>query len=94
VVCGHIHVPAIRRIEGIDYYNCGDWVEHCTALVEHLDGRLDLVGPAGGAGHRTAAPRLDGEREPAWTGPMSGRTADFTGRARPAAGGAVVSGAR
>jgi UDP-2,3-diacylglucosamine pyrophosphatase LpxH len=52
VVCGHIHVPAIRRIEGIDYYNCGDWVEHCTALVEHVDGRIELVGP----GRATAAP--------------------------------------
>ena len=47
VVCGHIHVPAIRRLDGIDYHNCGDWVEHCTALVEHLDGRIALVGPAG-----------------------------------------------
>ena len=43
VVCGHIHVPAIRRIDGIDYYNCGDWIEHCSALVEHLDGRIELV---------------------------------------------------
>jgi len=44
VVCGHIHVPAIRRIEEIDYFNCGDWVEHCSALVEHVDGRMELVG--------------------------------------------------
>jgi len=43
VICGHIHVPAIRRIDGIDYVNCGDWIEHCTAVVEHLDGRLELV---------------------------------------------------
>ena len=43
VICGHIHVPAIRRIDGIDYFNCGDWMEHCTALVEHLDGRIELV---------------------------------------------------
>jgi UDP-2,3-diacylglucosamine pyrophosphatase LpxH len=43
VVCGHIHVPAIRQLEGVEYYNCGDWVEHCTAIVEHLDGRLELV---------------------------------------------------
>jgi len=47
VVCGHIHVPAIRRLGGVDYYNCGDWVEHCTALVEHLDGRIALVGASG-----------------------------------------------
>jgi UDP-2,3-diacylglucosamine pyrophosphatase LpxH len=44
VVCGHIHVPAIRRIDEIDYFNCGDWVEHCSALVEHVDGRMELVG--------------------------------------------------
>lgn len=43
VVCGHIHVPAIRQIDGVDYYNCGDWMEHCTALVEHIDGRIELV---------------------------------------------------
>ncbi len=47
VVCCHIHVPAIRRVEGIDYYDCGDWVEHCTALVEHVDGRIELVGTQG-----------------------------------------------
>jgi len=40
VICGHIHVPAIREIDGIAYYNCGDWVEHCTALVEHLEGTM------------------------------------------------------
>ena len=44
VVCGHIHVPAIRTLEGIEYYNCGDWVEHCTAVVEHVDGRMEMVG--------------------------------------------------
>jgi UDP-2,3-diacylglucosamine pyrophosphatase LpxH len=43
VICGHIHVPAMRRIDGIDYYNCGDWIEHCSAIVEHLDGRIELV---------------------------------------------------
>lgn len=47
VICGHIHVPAIRHLSGIDYYNCGDWVEHCTAIVEHLDGRMELVGATG-----------------------------------------------
>jgi hypothetical protein len=52
VICGHIHVPAIRRVEGIDYFNCGDWVEHCTALVEHVDGRIELVGTPERVGHR------------------------------------------
>lgn len=43
VVCGHIHTAAIKSFEGIHYYNCGDWVDSCTALVEHLDGRMELV---------------------------------------------------
>ncbi|WP_372422509.1 UDP-2,3-diacylglucosamine diphosphatase [Salinarimonas chemoclinalis] len=43
VVCGHIHHAAQREIEGIRYLNCGDWVESCTAIVEHYDGRLELV---------------------------------------------------
>ena len=42
VVCGHIHKAEIRRGE-IDYFNCGDWVESCTALVEHEDGLLQLL---------------------------------------------------
>ena len=43
VICGHIHHPAIRRIDGMDYLNCGDWVESCTAIVEHADGRFELI---------------------------------------------------
>lgn len=43
IVCGHIHTAAMHRIGEIDYYNCGDWVESCTALVEHGDGRMELV---------------------------------------------------
>jgi len=43
VVCGHIHRAEIRRMENITYMNCGDWVESCTALVEHHDGRIELL---------------------------------------------------
>jgi UDP-2,3-diacylglucosamine pyrophosphatase LpxH len=43
VVCGHIHRVEMRHIDGILYCNDGDWVESCTALVEHHDGRLELV---------------------------------------------------
>ena len=43
VVCGHVHKPEMRTIEGIQYFNDGDWVENCSALVEHWDGRLELV---------------------------------------------------
>ncbi|MEY6432770.1 UDP-2,3-diacylglucosamine diphosphatase [Thioalkalicoccus limnaeus] len=44
MICGHIHKAAMRDIDGILYCNCGDWVESCTALVEHHDGRLELLG--------------------------------------------------
>ena len=43
VVCGHIHHAEIRDLGGVLYCNDGDWVESCTALVEHFDGRLDIV---------------------------------------------------
>lgn len=43
VVCGHIHCAEPRHIGGIEYCNDGDWVESCTALVEHADGRLEIL---------------------------------------------------
>ncbi len=43
VICGHIHHAEIRNIDGYWYGNCGDWVESCTALVEHPDGRFEIV---------------------------------------------------
>jgi UDP-2,3-diacylglucosamine pyrophosphatase LpxH len=43
VVCGHIHRPEMRSIDGTLYCNDGDWVESLSALVEHMDGRLELV---------------------------------------------------
>ena len=43
VVCGHIHHSAMREIDGVLYVNDGDWVESCTALVEHTDGRLEIL---------------------------------------------------
>jgi UDP-2,3-diacylglucosamine pyrophosphatase LpxH len=43
VVCGHVHHAEIREINGVLYCNDGDWVESCTALVEHFDGRLELI---------------------------------------------------
>jgi len=42
-ICGHIHAAAIKPVLGIAYVNCGDWVDSCTAILEHLDGRLELV---------------------------------------------------
>jgi UDP-2,3-diacylglucosamine pyrophosphatase LpxH len=43
VICGHIHKPEIREFEGILYANDGDWVESLSALVEHHDGKLELL---------------------------------------------------
>jgi UDP-2,3-diacylglucosamine pyrophosphatase LpxH len=43
VICGHIHTPALKRLDDILYLNCGDWVDSCTAIVEHPDGRMELV---------------------------------------------------
>ena len=70
VICGHIHSAALRAVDGTVYVNCGDWVDSCSAVVEHHDGRLELLRawqpdtaalPAAAA--RTAvapAPTLDG----------------------------------
>jgi UDP-2,3-diacylglucosamine pyrophosphatase LpxH len=43
VVCGHIHTAEIREIGDVTYYNDGDWVEGCTALVEDYDGRMEIL---------------------------------------------------
>jgi UDP-2,3-diacylglucosamine pyrophosphatase LpxH len=43
VICGHIHHAAIRDIAGVRYINAGDWVESCTGIVEHHDGRFELI---------------------------------------------------
>jgi len=43
VVCGHVHHAEMREIDGLLYINDGDWVESCTALVEHDDGRLEIL---------------------------------------------------
>lgn len=43
VICGHIHHPAIRQIDGITYMNSGDWVETLSALVEDFEGNWNLI---------------------------------------------------
>jgi UDP-2,3-diacylglucosamine pyrophosphatase LpxH len=43
VVCGHIHHALVERIDGVTYYNDGDWVESCTALVEDHQGKMDIL---------------------------------------------------
>jgi UDP-2,3-diacylglucosamine pyrophosphatase LpxH len=58
VVCGHIHTAEARRFGDITYYNDGDWVEGCTALVEHFDGRMEILHWADEIAARAAAPAL------------------------------------
>ena len=43
VLCGHIHSAAVRQFGGVTYYNCGDWVESCSGLVEGEDGVVEMV---------------------------------------------------
>jgi len=43
VVCGHIHTAEFRLFDGIEYWNDGDWVEGCNALVEHFDGSMEIL---------------------------------------------------
>ena len=43
VVCGHIHHPVIREMDGVTYVNTGDFVESCSLVVEHFDGRLEVM---------------------------------------------------
>jgi UDP-2,3-diacylglucosamine pyrophosphatase LpxH len=80
VVCGHIHQPEMRSIDGVQYVNTGDWVESCTALVEHHDGRLEIVRwipSARGAAevlHREAEVSGDGQAAPADAIAMTART--------------------
>ena len=50
VVCGHIHHAELRQIDGVLYANDGDWVESLTALVEHADGRLEILDWSGRVG--------------------------------------------
>jgi UDP-2,3-diacylglucosamine pyrophosphatase LpxH len=43
VICGHIHHATIEKMNDVEYINTGDWVESCTAVLEHFDGRMELV---------------------------------------------------
>lgn len=43
IICGHIHHASIEDMEGVRYVNTGDWVESCTAVVEHFDGRMEII---------------------------------------------------
>ncbi len=56
VICGHIHSAAIKPMHGLSYINCGDWVDSCTGIVEHLDGRMELISCAAETSEETSAP--------------------------------------
>ena len=65
VVCGHIHHADMREVGGVLFINDGDWVESCTALVEHEDGRLELLDWAALNRFSFAAPRRRPVAQPA-----------------------------
>lgn len=75
VICGHIHRAEMRKVQGLDYFNCGDWVESCSALVEHWDGSFELIrfhedrvcGAGRGAGSHDTGPRGAGLVSPPGT---------------------------
>jgi UDP-2,3-diacylglucosamine pyrophosphatase LpxH len=61
VICGHIHHAVIHDDYGIRYVNCGDWVESCTAIVEHHDGKFEIIDWANATG--AARPSIDDDAE-------------------------------
>ncbi len=72
VVCGHIHHAEVREIDGILYCNDGDWVESLTALVEHFDGRLEVIDRSASA-QCAIKPRPVGVASPAHGAAAKGR---------------------
>jgi UDP-2,3-diacylglucosamine pyrophosphatase LpxH len=63
VVCGHIHHAEKKLINGVNYYNCGDWVESCTAIVEDESGELQIIRWAEQEGLHSNVIPLDKHRE-------------------------------
>jgi UDP-2,3-diacylglucosamine pyrophosphatase LpxH len=64
VLCGHIHRPAVQQMDDILYINTGDWVESNSAVVEHADGRLELIRWTDSS-HAVLAPRRSTIQVPA-----------------------------
>ncbi len=58
VICGHIHWAADHEIEAVRYLNCGDWVDSCSAIIEHADGRMEVVRWQGPQQRAKALPAL------------------------------------
>ena len=59
VVCGHIHRATIHDDFGLAYVNCGDWVESCTAIAEHSDGRMEIINWANRSEPAAVEPRVE-----------------------------------
>jgi UDP-2,3-diacylglucosamine pyrophosphatase LpxH len=59
IVCGHTHEPLKRFVGDTLYFNTGDWIEHCTALLEHRCGTLELISFEGGVRRTLALMRPD-----------------------------------
>jgi UDP-2,3-diacylglucosamine pyrophosphatase LpxH len=84
VICGHIHHAVIRNDSGLCYINCGDWVESCTAVVEHFDGRFEIVrwadreSPANGAQLVIAAASTEPQQPTDWRSAVGDLMADLT----------------
>jgi len=84
VICGHIHRAETKMIDGMQYLNCGDWVESCTALVEDFAGNIQLLNF-----HETdvlRAGRRAGSHDPGHGGQGNGRGGRPSGRRRYAGG--------
>jgi UDP-2,3-diacylglucosamine pyrophosphatase LpxH len=64
VICGHIHHAVIHDDYGVRYINCGDWVESCTAVAEHHDGKFEIIEWANSASGEPVD-GSDGERDKA-----------------------------
>jgi UDP-2,3-diacylglucosamine pyrophosphatase LpxH len=62
VMCGHIHHASHRNVGGIQYFNCGDWVESCTAVTEDRVGNLQLINWLEAMREREAEPGFASER--------------------------------
>ena len=84
VICGHIHHAVIRNDFGLAYINCGDWVESCTAVVEHFDGQFEIVrwvgreSSADGSQRAVAAAPAASQPAPDWRSAVGDLMADLT----------------
>ena len=83
IICGHIHTPKDARVGDVHYLNSGDWVESLSAIVEHHDGRMELLTYDTflerlvklACDHKVGAPEASPPREPRALGSLTSATA-------------------